>query len=131
MGDGHPAAVAAYHSLWMDAIGVSAPSISALLVSTTLCATGCRDQFSPGKQRASGPSGLPFLPVVCGRKGERCRFGSEGLFSGLPGYLRYPGRPETLLRTRTAVPRRVIIVVVDTHINTVLEVLQNRKPRRP
>ena len=127
VGDGHPAAVAARHSLWMDATGVGAPSTSALLVSTILCATGCRDQLSPGKQRASGPSGLPFLPVVCGREGERRRFGSEGLFGDLPGYHRYPCRPETLLRTRTAVPRRVIVVVVDTYINTALEVLQKYK----
>ena len=54
--DGHPAAVAARHSLWMDATGVGAPSTSALLVSTILCATGCRDQPSPSKQRALGPN---------------------------------------------------------------------------
>ena len=54
--DGHPAAVATRHSLWMEATCVGAPSTSALLLSTILCATGCRDQLSPSKQRALGPS---------------------------------------------------------------------------
>ena len=59
--DGHPAAVAARRSLWMDATSVGAPRISALLVPTILCATGGRDQLSPGEQRAPGPSGAAFL----------------------------------------------------------------------
>ena len=54
--DGHLVVVAARHSLWMDATGVGAPSTSELLISTILCATGYRDQLSPGKQRALGPS---------------------------------------------------------------------------
>ena len=41
-----------------------------------------------------------------------------------PGITQYPGKHEKLLRTRTVVPRREAVVVVDTHINTVLEVLR-------
>ena len=127
--DGHPAVVAARHSLWMDATGVGAPSTSALLVSTILCATGCRDQLSPGKQRAPGPSGLPFLPVVCGRGGERRRFGSEGLFGGLPGYHTVPGQARDALEDGHCGPSQ------SDHrcrISTLSwRCYKRRKPRRP
>ena len=57
-------------------------------------------------------------------KAKGVDLGREVCSVAYPGITLYPGRPETLLRTRTTVPRRVAVVVVDTHINTVLEVLR-------
>ena len=88
---GHPAAVAARHSLWMDATGVGASSISALFLLFRALLGAVTNSRWPSRG-CRGKVVLPFLPVVCGHEGEKRRFGSEGLFGGLPGYHTVPGQ---------------------------------------